>query len=198
LTKESLSDLFLCITQGLRHLRLFIALISLVLAVSLSACGGGGGSSASTAEPVNEATTKAEASKPATAEDAANSSQTHGGQANAICETAKREQSAGFVALAKQREQNPSTGQSEEAGLEEVVRKVALPPIEKAARKLSKLDGSAKERREAEELAKSLKKATAAAEADPLSVSANSKHDPFDDATRVATSSGLEACASLG
>lgn len=174
-------------------------LISLVLAVSLSACGGGSGSSASTTSPTTtEAATKADASKPAATEDAANSGLALGGQVNAICETAKREQSAGFVAMAKQREENPNTGQSEQVGLEEVVRKVALPPIANAARKLSKLDGSAKERHEIEALAKSLEKATEEAEANPLSISANSKHDPFDGATSLATSSGLEACASLG
>lgn len=192
---------FFLITQELQHIRL-VALLCLVVGVSLSACGGGSGSSpgtgASKPAPASTAEGKAPVRGQSTRPDGGGADKTLAVQANAICETAKGEQSAGFVAMGKRREQNPIEGQSEKAGLEEVVLKVALPPITSAAQKLSELEAPAKQLSKIDALAKGLERAAGEAEANPLSISANSEQDPFEKANDLAASLGFDACAHLG
>lgn len=195
LTRKFLSDLVFLITPGTRKLTILVAL---VLGTALSACGGGGGSTTPSTKAKAATETEAPPASERTTSAASGANQSPTVQANAICENAKREQSEGFVAFAKQHEQNPDAGQSEKEGLEEVVLEVALPPISTAAGELSEIEAPSKEQREFDALAKSLRKATKEAEADPLSVSANSKRDPFDKASALAIRSGFDGCANLG
>lgn len=178
-----------------------MALLCLIVGILLSGCGGGSSDSGPSASKTTTASAeegKAPVRGQSTKRDGGGADKTLAVQANAICETAKGEQSAGFVALGKRREQNPIEGQSEEEGLEEVVLKVALPPITSAAQKLSELEAPARQLSKIEVLAKGLERAAGEAEAKPLSISANSKEDPFEKANDLAASLGFDACAHLG
>jgi hypothetical protein len=160
-----------------------------VLALIAAACGGGGSTSGgSTSSGGSTASTEGETEE---------SGGSVAKQANAICERAKKNETALFLGITKARESNPPKGQSEKEGLEELVLRAALPPVREAAKELSELEGSSAEEEKLDEIASGLEAAAKKAEAKPMSVAAESGEDPFKATNEAAAAAGYKTCSEL-